>query len=531
MGGWKESGLGSRHGADGIRKYTKRQSLLVTPGYAPARELHMFPYIGEVTAEVSDALAALRGQRALRRLPSGRRWRRSATPGSRRSSRPQGGGRPDRLLGPLGQRLRGARRRSRSRCCSPELPAEQLAGLRGLLDALAAEGMVRRRPSRRRARRSSPRSWPTPRRPPASTPCAASACRSTTRFPTRHRDQPELARRSATRARRRCRSRPTEVERPITPDRPDSEELTLQRRRRGRRLRGRRGRDRRRARRRRQAGLRARDGRLPRRVGVQRPRALGLPEHLPERRAVRDRRGSGLDPGRHRRSAAARSSTGRTACGPPTTSAPSGRRARSRGHRRRRLRRPHGRGLGAARRERRVQRPERPAPAAAGGLRGPRRSTSAAITRNTDPRPTTRSPPATWASATSRARSARPRRPTSPTPPPNGADFLVHCRAERILVEDGRAAGRRGDLPRPRRAQRHGRRSGRRPSSSPAARSSRRHCCCAPGSAARPPATTCACTRRASSSATTRNRRTPGGGRRRRRSRTSSRTSTTATAS
>ena len=44
MGGWKASGLGSRHGPDGIRKYAKRQSLMITPGYAPPRELHMFPY-------------------------------------------------------------------------------------------------------------------------------------------------------------------------------------------------------------------------------------------------------------------------------------------------------------------------------------------------------------------------------------------------------------------------------------------------------------------------------------------------------
>ncbi len=43
MGGWKASGLGSRHGADGIRKYTKRQSILVTR-LAPKRELHQFPY-------------------------------------------------------------------------------------------------------------------------------------------------------------------------------------------------------------------------------------------------------------------------------------------------------------------------------------------------------------------------------------------------------------------------------------------------------------------------------------------------------
>jgi acyl-CoA reductase-like NAD-dependent aldehyde dehydrogenase len=43
MGGWKTSGLGTRHGAAGIRKYAKVQSLLVTR-LAPKRDLHMFPY-------------------------------------------------------------------------------------------------------------------------------------------------------------------------------------------------------------------------------------------------------------------------------------------------------------------------------------------------------------------------------------------------------------------------------------------------------------------------------------------------------
>jgi acyl-CoA reductase-like NAD-dependent aldehyde dehydrogenase len=43
MGGWKASGLGSRHGAGGIRKYTKIQSLLVTRR-ALKREPFMFPY-------------------------------------------------------------------------------------------------------------------------------------------------------------------------------------------------------------------------------------------------------------------------------------------------------------------------------------------------------------------------------------------------------------------------------------------------------------------------------------------------------
>jgi acyl-CoA reductase-like NAD-dependent aldehyde dehydrogenase len=43
MGGWKSSGLGTRHGAGGIRKYCKTQSLLVTV-MAPKRDFFMFPY-------------------------------------------------------------------------------------------------------------------------------------------------------------------------------------------------------------------------------------------------------------------------------------------------------------------------------------------------------------------------------------------------------------------------------------------------------------------------------------------------------
>jgi acyl-CoA reductase-like NAD-dependent aldehyde dehydrogenase len=43
MGGWKASGLGSRHGAYGIRKYTQQQTILVTR-LAPKRDVHMFPY-------------------------------------------------------------------------------------------------------------------------------------------------------------------------------------------------------------------------------------------------------------------------------------------------------------------------------------------------------------------------------------------------------------------------------------------------------------------------------------------------------
>jgi acyl-CoA reductase-like NAD-dependent aldehyde dehydrogenase len=48
MGGWKASGLGSRHGAGGIRKYCRQQSILVTK-LAPKRDVHMFPYKSRTT--------------------------------------------------------------------------------------------------------------------------------------------------------------------------------------------------------------------------------------------------------------------------------------------------------------------------------------------------------------------------------------------------------------------------------------------------------------------------------------------------
>jgi acyl-CoA reductase-like NAD-dependent aldehyde dehydrogenase len=43
MGGWKTSGLGTRHGSGGIRKYTKQQTVLVAR-LALKKDLHMFPY-------------------------------------------------------------------------------------------------------------------------------------------------------------------------------------------------------------------------------------------------------------------------------------------------------------------------------------------------------------------------------------------------------------------------------------------------------------------------------------------------------
>ena len=61
MGGWKSSGLGSRHGADGIRKYTKKQAIVVTR-LAPKRDLHMLPYSAKRTKLISRVLKLVYGR-------------------------------------------------------------------------------------------------------------------------------------------------------------------------------------------------------------------------------------------------------------------------------------------------------------------------------------------------------------------------------------------------------------------------------------------------------------------------------------
>jgi acyl-CoA reductase-like NAD-dependent aldehyde dehydrogenase len=43
MGGWKESGIGTRHGADGIRKYARQQASVISR-FGMKREIFMFPY-------------------------------------------------------------------------------------------------------------------------------------------------------------------------------------------------------------------------------------------------------------------------------------------------------------------------------------------------------------------------------------------------------------------------------------------------------------------------------------------------------
>jgi acyl-CoA reductase-like NAD-dependent aldehyde dehydrogenase len=65
MGGWKSSGLGVRHGPEGIRKYTKRQTILLTR-FAMKKDLYMYPYEpkrGKLLVKVFKLLYG-RGRRA-----------------------------------------------------------------------------------------------------------------------------------------------------------------------------------------------------------------------------------------------------------------------------------------------------------------------------------------------------------------------------------------------------------------------------------------------------------------------------------
>jgi acyl-CoA reductase-like NAD-dependent aldehyde dehydrogenase len=62
MGGAKASGLGSRHGAGGIRKYCSQQALLITPRLALKRDLHFFPYSRGGTKRLGVLLKLLYGR-------------------------------------------------------------------------------------------------------------------------------------------------------------------------------------------------------------------------------------------------------------------------------------------------------------------------------------------------------------------------------------------------------------------------------------------------------------------------------------
>jgi acyl-CoA reductase-like NAD-dependent aldehyde dehydrogenase len=61
MGGAKASGLGSRHGAGGIRKYTQQQAILVSR-FHPKKEPHMFPYDAKMTRRLGRLIRLLYGR-------------------------------------------------------------------------------------------------------------------------------------------------------------------------------------------------------------------------------------------------------------------------------------------------------------------------------------------------------------------------------------------------------------------------------------------------------------------------------------
>ena len=61
MGGWKSSGLGTRHGSGGIRKYTKQQTLLITR-FAGKKDPHMFPYTARKTRLLGRLVRVLYGR-------------------------------------------------------------------------------------------------------------------------------------------------------------------------------------------------------------------------------------------------------------------------------------------------------------------------------------------------------------------------------------------------------------------------------------------------------------------------------------
>jgi len=61
FGGVGDSGLGQRHGARGIQKYTKIQTILVSP-FGMKRELHFFPYTAKGSRRLEKVLTLLFGR-------------------------------------------------------------------------------------------------------------------------------------------------------------------------------------------------------------------------------------------------------------------------------------------------------------------------------------------------------------------------------------------------------------------------------------------------------------------------------------
>jgi acyl-CoA reductase-like NAD-dependent aldehyde dehydrogenase len=66
MGGAKASGLGSRHGPGGIRKYCSQQAIVITPKLAMKKELFMYPYKSRTSRMLAGLFKLMygRGKRA-----------------------------------------------------------------------------------------------------------------------------------------------------------------------------------------------------------------------------------------------------------------------------------------------------------------------------------------------------------------------------------------------------------------------------------------------------------------------------------
>jgi len=62
MGGWKTSGLGFRHGAGGIRKYCRQQTLVVARFAPMKKDLHMLPYDARTTRLLLRAMKLIYGR-------------------------------------------------------------------------------------------------------------------------------------------------------------------------------------------------------------------------------------------------------------------------------------------------------------------------------------------------------------------------------------------------------------------------------------------------------------------------------------
>ncbi|WP_257232717.1 hypothetical protein [Streptomyces sp. Rer75] len=62
MGGWKGSCLGVRHGAEGIRKYTKPQAVSVNR-FPMRRDMHMLPFDASSYRFILRLVTAMYGNR------------------------------------------------------------------------------------------------------------------------------------------------------------------------------------------------------------------------------------------------------------------------------------------------------------------------------------------------------------------------------------------------------------------------------------------------------------------------------------